>query len=325
MVNSSQLRGALYGLLVGDALGVPYEFVSPQRLPPRAQLEMTPPARWPCAHPVPNGTWSDDGAQALALLDSLLDCDSLDLEDLASKIASWQFEGVYAVENHVFDIGITTSAAISRFRSGIPAEDAGPDDEMSNGNGSLMRVLPLVLWHRGDDFELAQMAMRQSLVTHGHLRSQLCCALFCLWARRVGEGEESQLAWTNATATLRELIPTLCRAATRKEDELFFDVALVEWEKELEFHIRPDDDLRGRGSGYVVDSLRSVRDTMRETDYESVAKFAVSLGHDTDTTACIADGLAGLREGFDAIPARWMNALRGKEVVEPLLERLLAI
>ncbi len=323
-MTSSQQRSALYGLLVGDALGVPYEFVSPERLPPRAQLEMTPPDGWKRAHLVLNGTWSDDGAQALALLDSLLTCNGLDLNDLASKIASWQFEGKYAVDGFVFDIGITTSAAIGRFRSGTKAKDAGPDDEMSNGNGSLMRVLPLVLWHRGDDLELAQMAMRQSLVTHGHLRSQLCCALFCLWARRVGEGENSEIAWTNATTKLRALLPTLCRAATQNDDELFADLAIGEWESELEFHIRPDDDTPGRGSGYVVDCLRSVRDAMRERDYEAVVKFAVSLGHDTDTTACIAGGLAGLREGIDAIPSRWMTALRGKEFVEPILVRLLA-
>lgn len=171
-MTKAQLRGALCGLLVGDALGVPYEFTPPDRLPPRQQLELTPPAGWPRAHQVPDGTWSDDGACALALLDSLLDCDGLDAHDLARKLSSWQFEGAYAVDGHVFDVGVTTSAAIRRFRSGVPAEEAGPDDQNSNGNGSLMRVLPLVLWHRGSDFGLARDAMRQSLVTHGHLRSQ---------------------------------------------------------------------------------------------------------------------------------------------------------
>lgn len=321
-MTKAQVRGAILGLLVGDALGVPYEFTSPDRLPPREQLEMTPPAGWPRAHFVPDGTWSDDGACALALLDSLLDCDGLDLPDLARKLANWQFEGAYAVEGHVFDIGITTSAAIGRFRSGVPAEEAGPDDELCNGNGSLMRVLPLVLWHRGSDFELAQGAMRQSLVTHGHLRCQLCCALFCLWARRIGEGVPSEIAWTSATKTLRELLVSLCHAATQN-DSVFADLALGEWQNELEWHIRPDDDLRGRGSGYVVDCLRSVRNALREDTFEDVVKFAVALGHDTDTTACIAGGLAGLRDGFDSIPARWMDKLRGKEIAAPLVERLI--
>ncbi len=318
----------MLGLLVGDALGVPYEFSPPAKLPPRAQLEMTPPNTWLPAHFVANGTWSDDGATALALTDSLLDCDGLNLEDLALKLADWQDDGRYAVDANVFDIGITTSEAIGRFRSGVAAREAGPDNEMANGNGSLMRVLPLALWHRGDDENLARDAMAQSLVTHGHVRAQLCCALFCLWARRIGNGNASEIAWADATQTLRELLPVLCRAANPLDEndeplqKLMKQVALESWESELEFHIRPADEIPGRGSGYVVDCLRSVRDALREPDYEAVVKTAIGLGHDTDTTACIAGGVAGLRDGVKVIPVRWRNALRGREICNPIIERL---
>jgi len=313
-MTSLQIRGALYGLLVGDALGVPYEFSAPSKLPPRAQIEMTPPADWQRTYPIPDGTWSDDSAGALALLDSLLDCQGLSLEDLAMKLAAWQQDGEYAVDKNVFDIGITTSAAIRRYRLGFPAEDSGPDDDMSNGNGSLMRVLPLALWHRGDDFSLARDAMRQSLVTHGHLRSQLCCAIYCLWARRIGEGTDSETSWKHATSQLRELLPQLHESANK-------NTSPETWQSELDFHIRPDDDTPGQGSGYVVDALRSARDAMRERDYESVVKYAVALGQDTDTTACIAGGVAGLRDGTEAIPARWLEALRGKEIVEGIVAK----
>ncbi len=324
----SQIRGAMLGLLVGDALGVPYEWTPPAKLPPREQLEMTPPADWLPAHFVANGTWSDDGATALALTDSLLDCGGLNLEDLASKIADWQDDGRYAVDGRVFDIGITTSDAIGRFRLGVAAHEAGPDNEMANGNGSLMRVFPLVLWHRDDDEALARDAMAQSLVTHGHLRAQLCCALFCLWARRIGNGADSETAWSEATQTLRALLPDLCRAANPMNDEdeplqkLMKQVALESWQNELEWHIRPADEIPGRGSGYVVDCLRSVRDALREDNYESAVKTAIALGHDTDTTACIAGSVAGLRDGVDTIPARWLNALRGREICDPIIEKL---
>ena len=68
-----------------------------------------------------------------------------------------------------------------------------------------MRVLPLALWHQGDDAALARDAMLQSRVTHGHLRSQVCCALYCLWARRTLEGAAN--AWADAVATFRALYP----------------------------------------------------------------------------------------------------------------------
>jgi ADP-ribosylglycohydrolase len=300
----SRVTGGIYGLLVGDALGVPYEFKSATEIPPRQQIEFEPPAGYPRTYQsVPVGTWSDDGAQALALLDSLLTCGRLDLNDLMERITAWEQTGQYAVGGVVFDIGITTRKAISNFGRGVPAQDAGPRDAYDNGNGSLMRVLPLALWHQGDDKQLAKDAMWQSLATHGHARSQVCCALYCLWARRLLQNDSD--AWNSATTTLRSLI------------------AGSPYESELELHIRPDDFTVGNGSGYVVDSLRSARWVMQENSYENVVKAAVALGNDTDTTACIAGGVAGIRDGVEAIPDRWLNALRGRESVEELLDRFL--
>ena len=120
-MQSDQIRGAMLGLLVGDALGVPYESASPAKLPPPSQIEMTPPDTWMRAHSVEDGTWSDDAATALALADSLLDCGGLNLQDLAGKLAAWQFEGRYAVDGFVFDVGVTTAEAIGRFLGGAPA------------------------------------------------------------------------------------------------------------------------------------------------------------------------------------------------------------
>jgi ADP-ribosylglycohydrolase len=86
--------------------------------------------------------------------------------------------------------------------------------------------------------------------------------------------------------------------------------------------VRPDDFSPARGSGYVVDCLRSARWVLQEPTYERVVKAAVSLGHATDTTACVAGGIAGLRDGIGKIPMRWRAALRGRELFEPLLDRL---
>ncbi|MBI5531868.1 MAG: ADP-ribosylglycohydrolase family protein [Deltaproteobacteria bacterium] len=91
---------------------------------------------------------------------------------------------------------------------------------------------------------------------------------------------------------------------------------------ELEWSVRPDEPPSGRGSGYVVDSLRSARWALQAGSYEQVVKAAISLGHDTDTTACIAGGIAGVRDGVGAIPTRWRDALRGTELVEPWVDPL---
>jgi ADP-ribosyl-[dinitrogen reductase] hydrolase len=179
-------------------------------------------------------------------------------------------------------------------------------DAYDNGNGSLMRVLPLVLWHRGTDQELVKDAQLQSLITHGHLRSQVCCALYCLWARRILVDHVDP--WRDAVQTLRNIYQG--------------ENAAIE---ELEWSIRPDDLPIGKGSGYVVDCLRSARMVLDLPNYEDVVRSAIQLGNDTDTTACVAGGIAGIRDGIAGIPTRWYAGLRGKEIYQPLLNNLLQL
>lgn len=305
---ADRIAGGLVGLLVGDALGVPYEFHPPADLPPLEQIEMEPPAGFDRAHrSVPPGTWSDDGAHALVLLESLLARDGLDLEHLGAGLVRWSTEGHCAVESQVFDIGKQTHTAIARLRSGTPADRSGSTSERDNGNGSLMRVLPLVLWHAGADEELIELAARQSLPTHGHARAQVACAMYCLWARAVLDGLEQP--WDAAAARLRELAPR--GLLPLGEVELVLDSGNAD---------------ATTGRGYVLDCLWSARVAFEFTSsYEACVKRAIAFGNDTDTTAAVAGGIAGLGYGLSGIPERWRNDLRGAEIYRPLLEALLAL
>ena len=300
------IAGGLVGLLIGDALGVPYEFHPPSDVPPPHLIELAPPSGFQRAHQgVKPGTWSDDGAQALILLDSLLERDALDLEHFASGLRRWLFEGFYAVNRSVFDIGAQTSTALNRLGMGMSPEASGPSSESHNGNGSLMRVLPLALWHAGSDRELVQLAARQSLPTHGHPRAQVACAIYCLWARAALE--QAIDPWQDAVA----------RFAACGADDLFPDdeIALV---------LDSGNADKVRGSGYVVDTLWSAKAAVDATgNYEDCVRHAIAFGHDTDTTAAVAGGIAGLLYGLTAIPDRWRTELRGRELYQPLLDRLM--
>ncbi|MEM9380487.1 MAG: ADP-ribosylglycohydrolase family protein [Planctomycetota bacterium] len=302
----ARLEGGLVGMLVGDALGVPYEFHPPSAIPPEDRIEFTPPPGFPRAHPsVPPGTWSDDGAQALCVLASLLERDRLDLDDFAARMVRWRDEGYMAVDGRAFDIGVQTSRALASLTAGAGPRGAGPDGERDNGNGSLMRVLPLALWHRGSDAELASDAADQSRPTHGHVRSRVCCALYCLWARRLLGGVEDP--WTSAVAALRGV---------------YGDGRDVRALEELDGHVARG--MPAGGSGYVLDTLHSARYALERPTYAEVVRGAIRLGRDTDTTACVAGGLAGVRDGIEGIPKRWRDALRGSALLTPLLEGLLA-
>jgi ADP-ribosylglycohydrolase len=304
MSRADRVAGGLWGLLVGDAVGVPYEFHQAAELPPVASLDMVPPLGFRRAHPgTPPGTWSDDGAQALALLDSLLTVGRLDLDDFGARLLAWFDRGAYTPDGRVFDCGIQTQTALAALRRGAPAATSGRTDEQANGNGALMRVLPLALWHAGDDAALIADAERSGLPTHGHLRSGVVCALVCLWARRRLEGDPD--GFDAACAGLRAAYAgDRARAA------------------ELEIALTTGGP---NGSGYVVDTLHGARHALAAggDDYAAVVRAAIALGRDTDTTACVAGGLAGLRAGVDGIPAAWRGALRGAEHVDRLLGRWL--
>ena len=302
-------RGGLLGLLIGDAIGVPFEFFSAeeiQELPSTAiALPFKAPPGFFRSHPTaPAGAWSDDGAQALALLDSLASENGLNMVDLGQRIQAWAQQGEYAVNGRVFDMGIQTSRALGRLSQGLPPEECGATDEFENGNGSLMRVIPLALWHTGSDQELVDLAHQQSTLTHGHPRSLVCCALACLWARELLGGAED--GFDEAERKLRGLYanaPKLLR--------------------ELDTVLASPQRTQPRGSGYVVDCLWSARQAfLSSPDFPATIRHAVSLGEDTDTTAAVAGALAGIRTGAALLPKAWCAALAHHPKLDGALEVL---
>lgn len=187
---ATRLVGAVWGHLVGDAMGVPYEFRSADQVGA---------VRWgeKGSHRQPPGTWSDDGALMLALLDSLTaDGVGFDVEDQGRRALAWWRTGAYTPDGDgSFDIGNTTIRALRGIEDGIPASEAGPSDELSCGNGSLMRILPIALVGRDlADAALINQARAASRVTHGHPRAQVASALYVLVAVRLLRGEQDRPA-----------------------------------------------------------------------------------------------------------------------------------
>ena len=301
-----RLAGAVWGHLVGDAVGVPYEFTGP-RDPAAVQFGAT--GTWGR----PAGTWSDDGALMLALLDSLLGSDrggrpSFDLDDQARRALAWECDGAYTPDHEGrFDIGNATAAALRRLREGVPAVDAGPADERSCGNGSLMRILPVALVGRDHSpARLIDEAHLASRVTHGHARCQVACAVYSIAVAGLLRGQEpgTALSWAFAE-TFRLYVE----------------------ERGYEAHGVALEELRawtGRGgSTFVPDAFWSAWDAFAgAAGYADSIRRAVAYGNDTDTTAAIAGGLAGARWGWGSIPVAWRRGMRGQDVARPLVDAL---
>lgn len=126
----------IYGLLIGDAMGVPYEFHAAAAIPEWDSIDFAPPAGFERSYvDILPGTWSDDGAQALCLLDSLLSCDLLDADDLAKRLLDWVDSGVWAVDGRVFDCGIQTMSSLRAYAGGVSPLESGFVVPNGKGNG----------------------------------------------------------------------------------------------------------------------------------------------------------------------------------------------
>lgn len=301
-----RIEGGFFGLLVGDALGVPYEFHHSSALPDKALLEMDPPkAPYHRAHiNTPVGTWSDDGAQALCLASSLLERDCLDIDDLAIRFINWLEDGYMSVDGRAFDCGRGTREAIDRMKAGVPPSKAGGNQSFHNGNGAMMRILPLVLWHKGDVGKLIDLAKLQCMPTHRHPISLVSCAIYCVVARFMLHGATGSASdWE---AAIRAVIK--------------HHAGDVEMERAMKSILSAPCRQKPSGTGYIVDQLWTAQWALGLGDYEEIVKSAIALGNDTDTTACIVGGLVGMRDGVDGIPQRWRDALRGKDKLTNILQ-----
>jgi ADP-ribosyl-[dinitrogen reductase] hydrolase len=301
-----RLEGAIYGHLVGDALGVPYEFSPPGSIDEIGW-------RGDGHHGQPPGTWSDDGALMLALLDSLLSV-GFDTEDQARRALAWRDEGRYAPGARVFDIGGATRTALDRIGAGTAAAEAGAAH--AKGNGSLMRILPLALVMRdATPTELVDMAARASRVTHGSAEAQIACALHALVVRGLLAGRRDRDEVLDAaTRDLRAILGA--RGMPGSPEASDPDAALAALQAFLAWGGRG-------GTGRVVDSFWSAWDCFAGAgSYREAVTSAVALGADTDTTAAIAGGLAGAWWGIDAIPPEWRRGLREQAIPRVLTDRL---
>ena len=303
-----RLSGAIWGQLVGDAMGVPYEFRSADQVGEVRRGEKG-------THGQPPGTWSDDGALLLALLDSLVSV-GFDTEDQGRRALAWRNDGAYAPGGKVFDIGNAMSAALDAIERGTPAEEAGPTHERSASNGSLMRILPLALWAKATGLEageLADLATRASKVTHRHPACQVACATYTLVAVALLDDVEPADALPMAIEALR------VRFAPDGEAH---DPGLAAALDELD-DWRSSHEPAGRGG--AMNAFWSAWTAFEgASSYAETIERAIRYGNDTDTTAAIAGGLAGIHWGIDGIPAEWLAGMRDRHLVDPLVGSLLA-
>ena len=287
------VKDGITGLLIGDALGVPHEFKTRQELQLNPVTTMTGYGTWN----QPIGTWSDDTSMTLATMNSIIkNKGKINLDNMMHEFVRWYANGEYTQDGECFDCGNTTSQAIMNYVDGADVYTCGLGKESNNGNGSLMRILPLAFL---PNIELETVEMVSSL-THSHIRSRIACSLYVEIAKEIMKGGED--TFCDYVAIASDTIQDYYRG-----------------ENELRFFQRIFDvDYSGGVTGriHVVDTLETAIYSIRVGEgFEDTLLRAVNMGNDTDTVGAVTGGLAGLYYGFESIPSEWLECVRGLDYV----------
>lgn len=303
--NILSCKNGILGFAIGDAMGVPNEFCHRDKLVEKPVTEMIGYG----SHDVPKGSWSDDTSMTLATMDSIIEKKQIDTEDIGAKFLEWLKEAKYTPTNDVFDIGRTTLKALARFEAHLrPASECGGDREMDNGNGSLMRMLPIVYYayyKNLSEEKVFDLVKEVSGITHRHEISIMGCFIYVLFANELLNKKTKEDAYEKIKAI--------------DYSKYFSEETIEKYKRILNAHIATFALEEISSSGYVVHTLEAVIWIIFNTyNFNSAIIGAINLGNDTDTIGACVGGLAGIIYTLKDINPRWEKDLIKYEYIREM-------
>ena len=312
-------RNLIYGVAVGDAMGFPVQFYKREQVKKFNISKMM--AHF--AGQIPAGTWSDDTSLTIALADALCDCDEIDYEKIMRNFYLWISEGKFTPYFKAFDIGNTCFKALMCYRGGAEPLLCGGDSELDNGNGSLMRISPLVIYIKNqlgdaafDHKKTFEIIHNVSRLTHAHQIALIGCDIYIAILFYILKGTEKKLALKTALNKVR------CFVNKNKD----FEYGFSKYQRLLDdkFSCLPETEICSRG--YVVYTLEAALWCFLSTDsYRECILKAVNLGNDTDTIGAVSGAMAGLYyagQKDKSISEDWIADLQGKDLLDDVVEKL---
>lgn len=303
---NNQYLGAIIGHAVGDAMGFPTEFSKREELLQNPVIEMidSPDVGQPA------GSWSDDTAMEIATIDSFIQKKYFDYKDIMDKWVKWISKSEYTPTGVAFDIGRTCLKAIKKFCNGTAPLQCGSTSINENGNGSLMRILPVALYaysKKLDDTSIHKLTNEVSSLTHAHEVSRLGCYIYVQFIICLLKGNTKQEAYKH--------IQDLDYRSFRMDSIHHYARILNE---QIEFQIL--DNIKS--TGYIVDTLVSaIWIFMNAQHYKEAIIASTNIGGDTDTIGAIVGSMAGIYYGFEDIPSSWLDKLQRKDYLMELVDR----
>lgn len=295
------IKSGLWGVCVGDALGLPVQFKSRNYMKQNPVTDMIGNGTFN----LPPGSWSDDGSLTLCIAESL--SRGYDLNDIAANFMKWFQNGYLTPHGIAYDIGNSTSNSVRRLLNGTSPLNSGDANMEANGNGSLMRTLPLAFYfhfQNTPEDKKYQIIKEVSSITHAHPLSVVSCYIYIDFALQILQKQSLQDAFRIIVADKGKYYNLL----TKEEQTYFQNI----FEKDLKNFSEPEI----KSSGFVIHSLEAAFwCLLNSSTYKETVLKAVNLGEDTDTIAAIAGGIAGIYYGYDNIPDNWVKViLKGNDI-----------
>lgn len=290
-------KGMLIGLAVGDAVGTSVEFMARGSFPPVISVTGGGPFN------LNKGQWTDDTSMALCMAASFIENKKFDPADQIERYSRWRNEGYMSSTGTCFDIGNTVQDALQKYAvSGYPY--SGSQDPASAGNGSLMRLAPVVIANYRDKNQLLEQAGNSSKTTHGCEEAVESCKLF-----------SAQLFMAMQDKNKQNILkghgyePTAIKVN---------DIAQGRYLK------KTYDDLNG--SGYVINTLETALWCFNNTNsFRDAILMTVNVGDDADTTAAVCGQIAGAYYGYQEIPQEWRKTLYMEKEIRMMVEQLMVL
>lgn len=303
-------KDILLGTAVGDALGLPVQFLEREVVAKNPITTMEGLDQFN----VPAGTWSDNTSLSFCLAESL--CNGYDLNDIINKFTKWMYEDDWTPANETFDINYINYFAIVNLRNNGSPHVAGIDNKRGNRDGSLMRILPLVPYILNMEEEKKFRIIKEiSSLTYRLPRSILACIALCEFAIQY---INLQLVEEAYQAMQQTILQFLKKEMFIEEDIPFKRLVGLSYEEFKAIELK---DIHS--TEYVIDTLEaSLWCIFNTTSYKDAVLKAVNLGDDANTVGAITGGLAGIIYGYDTIPSEWLEVLAKKDDIIELADKL---
>jgi len=299
----NKIKDSLYSFVVGDALGVPVEFRSRDLLKENPVTEMLESYR------APEGSWSDDTSMTLATMDSIIKTKTIYCNDMANRFCAWFNNSEYTATGLSFDIGWTTRCALNEYQQNKrDATKCGLTDIKNNGNGSLMRMLPIVFYcyyTQPGNNEIFEIVKNTSSITHAHEISIMGCYIYVHYLINLLHGKDKKESY--------EIIQKLDYSMFKNETQEVYN-------RIIKNDISALDENDIKSNGYVVSTLEACLWTvLKNNNLRDTILAAVNLGHDADTVGAITGSIAGIIYSYDDIPKSWIEKLKNKEYLDKII------